>query len=64
MDYFHRELVNTMLHCGVDKIASLGREHVERVGSVAVTHTIAATGWISKMNAEKKLAESGRSKQA
>ena len=31
MDYFHRELVNTMLHCGVDKIASLGRAHVERV---------------------------------
>ncbi len=31
MEYFHRELVNTMLHCGVDKIASLGRAHVERV---------------------------------
>jgi lactate oxidase len=31
MAYFHRELVNTMLHCGVEKIASLGRAHVERV---------------------------------
>ena len=31
MAYFHRELVNTMLHCGVDKIAALGHEHVERV---------------------------------
>jgi L-lactate oxidase len=30
--YFHRELVNTLLHCGVDKVASLGRAHVERVG--------------------------------
>jgi hypothetical protein len=30
MDYFNRELVNTMLHLGVDKIASLGREHVFR----------------------------------
>jgi lactate oxidase len=29
MDYFHRELVNTMLHLGVDKIAVLGREHVQ-----------------------------------
>ena len=28
MDYFHRELVNTMLHLGVDKITSLGREYV------------------------------------
>ena len=32
MDYFHRELVNTMLHCGVDRIASLGSDHVERIG--------------------------------
>ena len=31
MAYFHRELVNTLLHCGVDTIASLGRAHVERV---------------------------------
>lgn len=30
MDYFNRELVNTMLHLGVDRVASLGREHVER----------------------------------
>jgi L-lactate oxidase len=30
MDYFNRELVNTMLHLGVDKVASLGREHVIR----------------------------------
>lgn len=28
MSYFHRELVNTMLHCGVDKISSLGRQHI------------------------------------
>ena len=32
MDYFNRELVNTMLHLGVDKIASLGREHVQHIG--------------------------------
>jgi len=32
MDFFHRELVNTMLHLGVDRIASLGPEHVERAG--------------------------------
>jgi lactate oxidase len=32
MDYFHLELVNTMLHLGVDKIASLGREHVQYIG--------------------------------
>ena len=31
MDYFNRELVNTMLHLGVDKVASLGREYVVRV---------------------------------
>jgi len=30
MDYFHQELVNTMLHLGVDKVASLKREHVTR----------------------------------
>jgi lactate oxidase len=32
MDHFQRELVNTMLHCGVDRTASLGREHVQHVG--------------------------------
>ena len=31
MDYFNRELVNAMLHLGVDKVASLGREYVVRV---------------------------------
>ena len=31
MDYFNRELVNTMLHLGVDKVASLGRQHVQPV---------------------------------
>jgi hypothetical protein len=31
MDYFNRELVNTMLHLGVDKVASLGRQHVLRM---------------------------------
>ena len=29
MDYFQRELVESMLHLGVDKIAALGREHVQ-----------------------------------
>jgi lactate oxidase len=29
--YFNVELVNTMLHLGVDKISSLGREHVKSV---------------------------------
>ncbi len=28
MEYFQRELVNTMLHSGVSNIAALGREHV------------------------------------
>jgi L-lactate oxidase len=28
MDYFQRELVETMMHMGVDKVASLGREHI------------------------------------
>jgi lactate oxidase len=28
MEYFQRELVNTMLHCGVNNVAALGREHV------------------------------------
>lgn len=31
MDYFNRELVNTMLHLGVDKVAALGRGHVHRI---------------------------------
>jgi L-lactate oxidase len=30
MDFFSRELVNTMLQLGVDKVVSLGREHVLR----------------------------------
>jgi lactate oxidase len=30
IDYFNRELVNTILHLGVDKIGSLGRQHVLR----------------------------------
>lgn len=34
MDYFHRELIKTMLHHGVDKVASLGREHVAAVTGV------------------------------
>ncbi|RKK02678.1 alpha-hydroxy-acid oxidizing protein [Pseudoroseomonas wenyumeiae] len=37
MDYFQRELVETMLHLGVDKVASLGREHV-----LPLHHRIAA----------------------
>jgi hypothetical protein len=32
LDYLHRELVNTMPHLGVDKVASLGREQVHQVG--------------------------------
>ncbi|MGD9616541.1 MAG: alpha-hydroxy-acid oxidizing protein [Alphaproteobacteria bacterium] len=28
MDYFNRELVNTMLHLGADNIAALGRQHI------------------------------------
>jgi lactate oxidase len=31
IDYFNRELVNTILHLGVDKIASLGRQHIVRM---------------------------------
>lgn len=30
MEYFDRELVNTMLHCGVDKVSALGSAHVQR----------------------------------
>ncbi len=33
MDFFHRELVESMLHLGVDKVASLGRDHVQRAGT-------------------------------
>lgn len=29
--YFHSETVDTVLHCGVDKIAALGSAHVRRV---------------------------------
>jgi lactate oxidase len=29
LEYFNRELVNTMLHLGVDKVASLNRSHVQ-----------------------------------
>ena len=28
LEYFQRELANTMLHCGVNNVAALGREHV------------------------------------
>ena len=28
MDYFHRELGNTMLHHGIGRIGAFGREHV------------------------------------
>jgi isopentenyl diphosphate isomerase/L-lactate dehydrogenase-like FMN-dependent dehydrogenase len=28
VDYFNRELVNTILHLGSDEVAALGREHV------------------------------------
>lgn len=37
MEYFQRELVDTVLHCGVNDVASLGREHVERAGGWAGT---------------------------
>jgi lactate oxidase len=33
MEYFRRELVDAMLHCGVNDIASLGPEHVQRIGA-------------------------------
>lgn len=41
MEYFQRELVNTMLHSGVNDIAALGREHVRasataRAGALGV----------------------------
>jgi hypothetical protein len=29
--YFHAETVDTVLHCGVDKIAALGSAHVRQV---------------------------------
>jgi lactate oxidase len=29
LEYFNRELVNTMLHLGVDKVAFLDRSHVK-----------------------------------
>jgi L-lactate oxidase len=31
MEYFRREVVNVMLHCGVNNIASLGWAHIQRV---------------------------------
>lgn len=40
MEYFNRELVNTMLHLGVDKIGSLGPDHVTRaVNALALDDT-------------------------
>lgn len=36
MSYFRRELVNTMLHCGVDKVASLGRQHIAPSATTAL----------------------------
>jgi lactate oxidase len=32
MEYFRRELVDTLLHCGVTQLAVLGREHVQPAG--------------------------------
>jgi isopentenyl diphosphate isomerase/L-lactate dehydrogenase-like FMN-dependent dehydrogenase len=29
MSYFQNELLSTMLHCGADKLAALGRGHVQ-----------------------------------
>jgi hypothetical protein len=29
MSYFQNDLLDTMLHCGADKLAALGREHVQ-----------------------------------
>ena len=41
MEYFERELVNTMLHSGVSNVAALGREHVRpsataRAGALSI----------------------------
>jgi lactate oxidase len=33
IDFFNRELVNTMLHLGVDKVPALGRIHVQAVAN-------------------------------
>jgi hypothetical protein len=33
IDYFNRELVNTMLHLGIDKVPALGRRHVRAVAN-------------------------------
>jgi lactate oxidase len=33
MEYFKRELVDTALHCGVNSIATLGADHVKRIGA-------------------------------
>ena len=37
MEYFQRELVNTVLHLGVDNIASLGRAHVQPIAATRPT---------------------------
>lgn len=33
MDDFNRELVNTMLHLGIDKVPARGRSHVRAVAN-------------------------------
>jgi isopentenyl diphosphate isomerase/L-lactate dehydrogenase-like FMN-dependent dehydrogenase len=33
MEYFQRELVDTALHCGVNRIAELAPEHVRHVSA-------------------------------
>ncbi len=44
MEYFNRELVNTMLHLGVDKIGSLGSDRVSRaVNAIAAENAKSAT---------------------
>lgn len=43
LEYFQRELVDTVLHCGVSEIAALGREHVQPAGGGA-----AATGSLGR----------------
>jgi lactate oxidase len=37
LDYFNRETVNTMLHCGVDSVKALGRAHVRQVSELQRT---------------------------
>jgi lactate oxidase len=43
MEYFHRELVNTMLHCGVDRVASLGSSHVQGIGGALHRQPVSAS---------------------